>query len=93
MSDEENVKKDNANELAHIICFVFYLTVPIALAYLITKFGVAPIFKIEGWERSLPLYLYGFFIIFELLLGYFIEKHKVDEKISNFLMKHFKRWL
>jgi hypothetical protein len=52
---------------------------------------VAGMFGIEGWERTLPLYLLCLYVIFELLLGYFFGKYKVDEKIADYLMRRFYR--
>jgi hypothetical protein len=93
MSGEGLSERNNADNLANIICILFYITVPIIFAYLLTKFGIAKVFGIEGWERSLPFYFYCFCVIFELLSVYIFGKYKVNEKISNFLIKNFQGWL
>jgi len=86
-------ERDSANELTDVICFIVCITVPIPISFLLTRFVVAGVFKIEGWERSLRFYFYCFFVISEILLGYFLEKYGVGKKISNFLVKYFYRWL
>lgn len=82
-------KRNSADEVTDVILFIICITVPIPISFLLTRFVVAEVFEIEGWARSLRLYFYCFFLIFEILLGYFSGKYDIDKKISDFLMKYF----
>ena len=88
-SDEE--KRGSVVPFAYDICFFLLLVVPF-LSYPLTKFVIARIFGIDGGERTLPLFLLCFYVIFEILLGYLFNKYEVDIMISNFLKKNFNRW-
>jgi hypothetical protein len=86
-------KRGTVLEIARAFCFACYLFIPITLALLVSRYVVAEIFNIEGWGRTLPVYLYSFTIIFIILLAYFFGKYQVDEKISDLIMKYLSRWL
>ncbi|MBW6441573.1 hypothetical protein K0B04_01515 [Patescibacteria group bacterium] len=85
-------KKEEVLPFAYDICFFLLLVVPFIFSYPLTSFVIARIFGIEGWQRTLPLFLLCIYVIFEILLGHLFNKYEVDIMISNFLKKSFNRW-